>query len=85
MLPALIIIGVGINTTAVLILSQVVLSLVLPVPVFMLLVFTSSRRIMGDLANSAWMRLITAVVAIVIVGLNLVLLWQLISGRSMGI
>jgi len=85
MLPALIIIGVGVNTTAALILSQVVLSLVLPVPVFMLLIFTSSRRIMGDLANSPWMRLVTACAAIIIVGLNIVLLWQIISGRSMGI
>jgi manganese transport protein len=52
MLPAFIVVGAGVNATAALVLSQVVLSLVLPVPMIALVMFTRRRDIMGHYANS---------------------------------
>ncbi|SRR5579872_233041 len=76
MVPTLIIIGLGVNTTAALVLSQVVLSLVLPLPVIVLLAFTGDRSIMADHVNRPHVKTIGLAAAIVVIGLNCVLLWQ---------
>lgn len=76
--PALITIllfGEG-NTTNLLILSQVILSLQLPFAVVPLVMFTSDRRIMGEFVNPRWLKVLAGGVATLIVGLNLWLLWQ---------
>ena len=52
MLPALIVVGIGINPLQTLVISQVILSFVLPVPVIALVIFTSRRAIMGTLVNA---------------------------------
>eukprot|EP00741_Cyanophora_paradoxa_P019748 tig00021167_g19059.t1 len=57
-----------------LVLSQVVLSLQLPFAVFPLVLFTSSRRIMGDLRASLPVRVVGFAVATLISGLNAYLL-----------
>ncbi|WP_170275787.1 divalent metal cation transporter [Paraburkholderia megapolitana] len=44
MLPAFVVIGFGANPTRALIVSQVVLSIALPVPMAMIVWFSSSRR-----------------------------------------
>ena len=77
MIPTFIIIGLGVNTTLALVLSQVVLSLVVPIPVVLLLVFTGRRRVMGDHVSSAFLKALGAFAGAIIVGLNAVLLWQL--------
>src|SRR6202007_3209918 len=52
MAPSFVIVAAGINITHPLVLSQVVLSLVLPVPLVALVRFTASRDVMGEFANT---------------------------------
>jgi manganese transport protein len=52
MAPAFIVVVIGIDVTRALVFSQVVLSLVLPLPMVALVRFTASRRVMGEFANS---------------------------------
>jgi manganese transport protein len=61
---------------ALLILSQVILSLQLPFAVFPLVLFTSDRRKMGDLVAPKWMVALAWPVAVLIAALNVWLLWQ---------
>ena len=64
------------GTSALLILSQVVLSLQLPFAVFPLVMFTGDRKKMGSLAAPRWMMVLAWPVAIVIAALNVWMLWQ---------
>jgi len=64
------------GTGALLLLSQVVLSLQLPFAVFPLVSFTSDRRKMGDLVSPVWIRVLAWSVAVIIAALNVVLLFQ---------
>jgi manganese transport protein len=57
MAPSLVVVAAGMDITHALVLSQVVLSLVLPIPMVALVGFTASRDVMGEFANS---RLINA-------------------------
>jgi manganese transport protein len=52
MVPAFIIVGLGANATNALVISQVVLSVALPLPMIALLMFTRRSDIMGQFANS---------------------------------
>jgi manganese transport protein len=61
---------------ALLILSQVILSLQLPFAVFPLVLFTADRRKMGDLVAPKWMVALAWPVAVLIAALNGWLLWQ---------
>jgi manganese transport protein len=65
------------GTSALLILSQVVLSLQLPFAVFPLVMFTGSRAKMGELVAPRWMLVLAWPVAVIIAGLNMWMLWQL--------
>src|SRR6185312_3511254 len=51
MLPALVFIALNVNPDQTLVISQVVLSFVLPFAIIPLLIFTSRRAIMGGLVN----------------------------------
>ena len=64
------------GTGALLILSQVVLSLQLPFAVFPLVSFTSNRHKMGPFVAPRWMQLLAWTVAIIIASLNVWLLYQ---------
>jgi manganese transport protein len=77
-IPALITVAVygERGTGALLILSQVVLSLQLPFAVFPLVLFTGDRRKMGDLVAPRWMLVLAWPVAVLIAALNVWLLWQ---------
>ena len=57
-----------------LILSQVVLSIQLPFTIVLLLVLTSSKRVMGNYANTRWAKVRLWTVAAIVIGLNVVLL-----------
>jgi manganese transport protein len=76
MLPAAVVVGLGVNATDALVLSQVVLSLVLPVPMIALVVLSGRRDVMGTFANRRWVQAIAVVAAAVVVALNLLLLLQ---------
>src|SRR5258708_8302973 len=49
--PAFVVVALGVNATQALVLSQVVLSIALPLPMIALLIFTRRRDIMGRCAN----------------------------------
>jgi len=58
------------GTEKLLILSQVILSLQLSFAVFPLVMFTSSKRKMGEFVNAPWLKALAWTVAITIAGLN---------------
>jgi manganese transport protein len=67
--PALVILGAGVEPTTALVWSQVVLSFALPGTLVPLLMFTHDRRIMGVLANHRLTTAVAGVITAVIVGL----------------
>jgi manganese transport protein len=80
MLPTVIIVALGINPTETLVLSQVLLSLVLPVPILTLIYFASKPHIMGILVNRRYVTWTAITCAVVIVFLNLLLIYQTLGG-----
>jgi manganese transport protein len=80
MLPALVVIALGIDATRALVLSQVVLSFGIPFALVPLVLFTRRRDLMGDLVNRPVTTAAAAVVATLIIGLNLFLLYQTFLG-----
>ena len=52
MVPAFVVVALGANATNALVISQVVLSIALPLPMISLLMFTRRADIMGQFANS---------------------------------
>jgi len=80
MLPALIVIIIGLDPTRTLVISQVVLSFGLPFAIIPLIIFTSRRRVMHELVNHKVTTVITSLVAALIIFLNIYLLIQLFKG-----
>ena len=76
MLPALAVIGLGADATKALVISQVVLSFTLPIPMITLVIFTRSPTLMGEFKNSTFTDITTITAAAIILILNLVLLCQ---------
>jgi manganese transport protein len=76
MLPAFVVVGIGTDPTQALVLSQVVLSLALPVPMIALVLFSGRRDIMGAFANGRWTSAGAILGAAVVLTLNVVLLLQ---------
>jgi manganese transport protein len=62
------------GTARLLVLSQVILSLQLPFAVVPLILFTSSKRKMGEFVNPRWIQGLAWIVAVIIITLNLKLL-----------
>jgi manganese transport protein len=79
MLPAFAVVALGANTTHALVISQVVLSIVLPLPMITLIIFTSRADIMGSFANSKLTTAAAIVATAVVLGLNVVLIAQTLS------
>ena len=80
--PALFLISAtgGKQTTNLLVLSQIVLSMQLPFAIFPLVMFTSDPKKMGRFANPLLVKIIGFTIATVISGLNIYLLGKTISG-----
>lgn len=76
MIPALVIIAIGVNPAQALILSQVVLSFGIPFALIPLAIFCRDRELMGTLVNRGVTTAAAAVVTVVIVALNVFLLQQ---------
>jgi manganese transport protein len=76
MLPALIVIGIGLDPSRTLVLSQVVLSFGIPFALIPLVMFTRKREIMGALVNQRVTTITATFVAALITGLNVFLLYQ---------
>jgi manganese transport protein len=80
MLPALLVLAVGLDPTRTLVISQVVLSFGLPFALVPLVLFTRRRDLMGTLANRRLTTMAAIFVTAIIVALNLFLLFQLATG-----
>jgi manganese transport protein len=80
MFPSLLVIIIGLDPTRTLVISQVVLSFGLPFAVIPLVLFTSRSDVMGVLVNRRITTVLASLVAALIVGLNLYLLYQLLFG-----
>jgi manganese transport protein len=76
MAPALIVVALGVDSTQALVMSQVVLSMALPVPMIALLVLSRRRDVMGDFANRPFVQAGAIAATILVLGLNFVLLAQ---------
>jgi manganese transport protein len=76
MIPAFFVVAAGVNATQSLVLSQVVLSIALPVPMIALVLFTRRADIMGPFANSRLVDVVAIAGTAVILALNVVLLLQ---------
>src|SRR5829696_5888582 len=76
MLPALVVLAVGLNPSRSLVLSQVVLSFGIPFALIPLLIFCRNRNVMGTLVNHRLTTTIATVVVTLIVSLNVFLLYQ---------
>ncbi len=79
MLPAVIVAWVGLNPTTTLVISQVVLSFILPIPVITLIMFTRRRDIMGTLVNKRITTVLALLCSIVILSLNFAYLYLTIA------
>src|SRR5881227_4128990 len=76
MVPAFVVIGIGLDPSRTLVISQVVLSFGIPFALIPLVMFTSRRDVMGVLVNRKATIVAAAIVAALISGLNLFLLAQ---------
>jgi manganese transport protein len=76
MVPALVVIGVGLDPSRTLVISQVVLSFGIPFALIPLVMFTGKREIMGALVNHRGTTAVAAAVAALITALNIFLLYQ---------
>jgi manganese transport protein len=76
MLPAVLVAAIGFNPTSTLVISQVVLSFVLPLPVITLIIFTRRRDLMGSLVNKAITTWAAIACSVLILGLNIWLLYS---------
>ena len=74
MLPALVVLAIGVNPTEALVLSQVVLSFGIPFALVPLLLLTRRRDIMGGLVNRRVTTVAASIAAALIIALNLFLL-----------
>jgi len=74
MAPAFVIVGMSFDSTQALVMSQVVLSIALPIPMIALLLFTGRRDIMGDHVNGRAVQAAAIVGAAIVLVLNIVLI-----------
>lgn len=76
MTPACVVVALGVNATHALILSQVVLSITLPVPMIALLILTQRHDIMGSFVNRRFVAIVAAAIAAAVLALNSLLILQ---------
>ncbi len=77
-IPPLIVIGIGVDSTLALVISQIILSFGIPFALIPLIIFTSKKRIMGSLVNHKFTTFVAWIIALVIIALNIFLLAQTI-------
>lgn len=82
MLPAVVIIAVGINPMIALVLSQVVLSFILPFPIIQMLIIAKRKDLMGIFANKGFVRILGILIAAIIITLNMILLYLTFIGQA---
>ena len=80
LLPALVILAIGVNPTDALVGSQVVLSFGIPFALVPLLIIASKRDIMGPMVNPRWLSVVAGLIASLIIALNVFLLYEFVAG-----
>lgn len=80
LVPALIILGFGVDPTFALVLSQVALSFGIPFALIPLVRLTADRSLMGAHVNGRWTTIAGAAAAVALSVLNGVLLWLVLTG-----
>ncbi len=80
LIPALIILGVGIDPTLALVLSQVVLSFGIPFALIPLVALTAKREVLGEHRNRLWTTLAGVAASVFLIALNAILLWLVLTG-----
>jgi len=76
MLPAFVVVALGVNATNALVMSQVVLSIALPLPMIALIIFTGRRDIMGGFVNGTGTRIAAMIGTAIVLLLNIFLIAQ---------
>jgi manganese transport protein len=79
MIPALVVLGIGVSPTNALVLSQVVLSFGIPFALVPLLLLTSRRDVMGEHVNRLPTTVVAVAIAALISALNVFLLAQAVG------
>lgn len=79
MLPAFAVVAMGVNATDALVLSQVVLSIALPVPMIALVHFTRRADIMGEYANGRVIDTLAIAGTALVLSLNFILIAQAVG------
>ncbi len=79
MVPAFVVVALGVDATRALVVSQVVLSIALPLPMIALLMFTRRADIMGTFANSRLTNAAAIIGTAVVLTLNLFLIVQMLG------
>lgn len=82
LIPALAILAAGAEPTWALVLSQVVLSFGIPFAIIPLLALTGSEKVMGRYRDNPVLRAFAAVIAFLIVALNLLLIVLTVTGNA---
>src|SRR5499427_1147048 len=80
MVPAFVVVALGVNATQALVISQVMLSIALPLPMIALLMFTRRTDLMGDHASGMLTQVAALAATAVVLALNLVLIVQTLGG-----
>jgi manganese transport protein len=76
MVPSFVVVALGVNATHALVISQVILSLALPLPMAALLWFTCDKDVMGVYKNRASVAVIATLAALIVLSFNVVLVLQ---------
>jgi len=76
MAPAFVVVALGVNATSALVVSQVVLSIALPVPMIALVIFTARADIMGEFVNRRRTTIVAVACMTLVLVLNAVLIAQ---------
>jgi manganese transport protein len=79
-LPALVLIALGLDATQTLVISQVVLSFGLPAALVPLVLFTRRRDLMGGLVNHPITTGVATLIVAAIIAINVFLLYQVFTG-----
>jgi manganese transport protein len=74
MLPAFVVVGLGFNATDALVISQVVLSITLPLPMIALVMFTRRLDLMGRFANRRLTQAAAGIGTVIVLTLNALLI-----------
>jgi manganese transport protein len=80
MAPALLVLALGLDPSSTLVISQVVLSFGIPFALVPMILITRRADVMGELVNRRYTTVVAAIVAAMIISLNVFLLYETLFG-----